>query len=335
MHLEYDTNWLINPAGPGCIEKLKEIIDFKEDPRLKVFITGGTGFVGTSLTQKLVEQGHQVTVLTRKIHGDQRHSKGVSFIEGDPAREGDWQKKVVDHETVINLAGASIFRRWNRESKALMRNSRVLTTKNLVNALSAREGKETTLISTSAVGYYGFHGDEDLDENSAPGDDYLASLSKDWEAAAMQAEKYGAKVLLARFGIVLGKHGGALGQMIPIFKKGLGSTLGSGAQWFSWIHQQDLVNIYLFLLAQKDLKGPVNCTAPEPVKNREFTNSLGQALGRPTFMPSVPGFILKLVKGEFGTVLLKRQKVFPKKLSDAGYRFQFPRISDALYDILR
>jgi uncharacterized protein (TIGR01777 family) len=302
---------------------------------MKIFMTGGTGFVGTTLTRKLVDQGHHVTVLTRKIKKDQINVKGVSFIEGDPTREGEWQKQAVDHEAFINLAGSSIFRRWNHKAKALMRDSRVLTTKNLVEALKGREGKETILISTSAVGYYGFHDDEELDENSAPGEDFLASLSKDWEAAAMQAEHYGVRVLICRLGIVLGAKGGALGEMIPIFKKGLGSPIGSGEQWFSWIYEQDLVEIYLFLLGRKDLSGPVNCTAPEPVKNKAFTKALGKALGRPAFMPSVPAFVIKLMKGEFGTVLLKGQRVFPKRLSEAGFHFRFPQIRDALQDLLR
>ena len=301
---------------------------------MKIFMTGGTGFVGTTLTRKLVDQGHHVTVLTRKINKNQINAKGVSFIEGDPTREGEWQKQAADYEAFVNLAGASIFRRWNQKAKALMRNSRLLTTKNLVEALKGREGKETILISTSAVGYYGFHDHEELDESSAPGDDYLASLSRDWEAAALQAEQYGVRVLICRLGIVLGAKGGALGGMIPIFRKGLGSPIGSGEQWFSWIYEQDLVEIYLFLLGHKDLSGAVNCTAPEPVKNKAFTKALGKALGRPTFMPSVPGFVIKLVKGEFGAVLLKGQRVFPKRLSEAGFRFRFPQISDALHDLL-
>jgi len=301
---------------------------------MKIFMTGGTGFVGTSLTRKLVEQGHQLTILTRKISGDPSPSRGVSLIEGDPTKEGTWQEHVSGHEAVINLAGASIFRRWTKEAKAMIRDSRILTTKNLVEAMSARTGAETTLISTSAVGYYGFHGNEELDESHPPGDDFLASLSKDWEEAAIKAEMYGARVILCRFGIVLGKLGGALGQMTPLFKSGLGSPLGSGKQWFSWIHEQDLINVYLFLLDHKNLSGPINCMAPESVTNREFTKALGKALKRPTFMPAVPGFILKIIKGEFGNVLLKGQRVAPKKLSDAGFDFQFPRVNDALQDLL-
>jgi len=297
---------------------------------MKIFITGGTGFVGKTLTQKLVEQGHQVTVLTRKIAKDQSPKKGITLLEGDPTKAGDWQKQVAEHEVFVNLAGVSIFRRWTNNTKLMIRDSRILTTKNLVEALKDREGKETTLISTSAVGYYGFHEDEELDENNSSGDDFLASLCKDWETAALQAERFGIRVLICRLGIVLGSQGGALEQMLPLFKMGFGSPLGSGDQWFSWIHEQDLVNIYLFLIGHKDLAGPVNCTAPGPVTNREFTKILGEALGKPTFMPALPGVILRLVKGEFGNVLLKGQKVFPRKLVGAGFDFQFPNIRNAV-----
>lgn len=301
---------------------------------MEIFITGGTGFVGTTLAHRLVEQGHQLTVLTRKISGNMRPEIGISMIEGDPTKKGAWQEQISRHEAVINLAGASIFRRWTKQAKAMIRDSRVLTTKNLVEAMKTRQGKKTTLISTSAVGYYGFHDDEELEESNAPGDDFLASLSKDWEAAAMHARNYGVRVLICRLGIVLGTRGGALGQMIPLFKMGLGSPLGTGEQWFSWIHEQDLVRIYLFLLGQKDLQGPVNCTAPGSVKNRTFTKALGKALHRPTIMPAVPGFILKIIKGEFGNVLLKGQRALPKSLSNAGFDFQFPVIDDALQGLL-
>ena len=301
---------------------------------MKVFMTGGTGFVGTTLTRSLTEQGHQVTILTRKMPVNRNLPHGVSLLEGDPTKRGEWQRSVPQHEIIVNLAGASIFRRWGQKAKAVIRESRVLTTTNLVEALSDGVKGETTLLSTSAVGYYGFHGDEELDENSAPGDDFLASVTREWESAAIQAEAFGARVLICRFGIVLGKNGGALGKMIPLFQKGLGSSLGSGKQWFSWIHEMDLVGIYLFLMAKNDLSGPINCTAPEPVRNKDLTQALGKALGKPTVMPAVPGFLVKLIKGEFVSVLLEGQRIFPKKLLDAGFHFRFSRIHEALHDLL-
>jgi uncharacterized protein len=297
-------------------------------------MTGGTGFVGKTLTRYLIEHGHQVTVLTRKIPVNHTPFQGISLLEGSPTKRGEWQRSVPQHQIIVNLAGASIFRKWDKKAKEIIRESRVLTTTNLVEALSDGVEKETTLISTSAVGYYGSHGDEELDEDSPPGDDFLASVTREWESAAIQAEEFGVRVLTCRFGIVLGKNGGALGEMMPLFQKGLGSPLGSGKQWFSWIHEMDLVEIYLFLMAKKGLSGPINCTAPEPVRNKDLTQALGKALGKPTFMPAVPGFMLKLIKGEFGSVLLEGQKIRPRKLLDAGFQFHFSRIHEALHDLL-
>ena len=184
------------------------------------------------------------------------------------------------------------------------------------------------------MGYYGFHEDEVLDESSPSGDGFLAALSREWESAALKAKDNGVQVTLMRFGIVLGKRGGALQQMIPAFKWWMGSPLGSGKQWFSWIHEQDLVDIFLYLIKEKRISDAVNCTAPNPVTNRELTQVLGEALGKPTFMPAVPGFVMSLILGEFGSVLLKGQRVAPKKLLDSGFRFSFPDLKSALKDLL-
>jgi uncharacterized protein (TIGR01777 family) len=301
---------------------------------MKVFITGGTGFVGTGLTQKLAQEGNEVTLLTRSIKSHPAALQGVSYAEGDPTQKGAWQEKVADHDVVINLAGASIFRRWSDTAKKLIWDSRIQTTQNLVEALSARKGKETHLFSTSAVGYYGFQQDEVLDERSPSGEGFLADLSREWESAAVKAKDYGVHVILMRFGIVLGRRGGALQQMIAPFKWWMGSPLGSGNQWFSWIHEQDLVDIFLYLTKEKKISGAVNCTAPNPVTNRELTQTLGEVLGKPTFMPAVPGFMMSLMLGEFGSVLVKGQKVVPKRLLDAGFRFSFPDLRSALKDLL-
>jgi len=300
---------------------------------MKVFMTGGTGFVGTLLTGKLADQGHQVTILTRSIK-NRAVLKGASFVEGDPVLPGSWQESIAGHDAVINLAGHSIFKRWTSGTKKAIRDSRVLTTQNLVEALSAHGTRETVLLSTSAVGYYGFCGDEELDETSPAGDDFLASVTQEWEASALEAENHGIRVILCRFGIVLGSHGGALSQLVPLFKKGLGSPLGDGTQWFSWIHEEDLAGIVPFLLEHKNLSGPLNCTAPVPVRNKELTEILGKTLGKPTFMPSVPGFLIRIAVGEFGSVLLNGQKAVPKRLLELGFDFRFSNIKAALEDLL-
>jgi uncharacterized protein (TIGR01777 family) len=301
---------------------------------MRIFITGGTGFVGMSLTRTFTGKGHHVTVLTRGgLKGSVVLPEGASYLQGDPKEEGQWQDALPDHEVVVNLAGSSIFRRWSDAARTSIRESRMSTTQNLVRALSKSKGNIRVLFSTSAIGYYGPRGEEELTEESPPGDDFLAKLAQDWESAARKAEDLGVRVVLPRFGIVLGKEGGALQQMIPWFKRGLGSPLGSGEQWFSWIHESDLSRIYLFLMEREDVSGPVNCTSPGPVRNKELTEALGKALGRPTFLPAVPGFILKLMLGEFGSVLLTGQKVLPNRLQELGFHFLHPVIEKALRDL--
>ena len=302
---------------------------------MKIFMTGGTGFVGTFLAGKLSQMGHEITVLTRSVRDDHPYPAGVSQLEGDPTEPGAWQEKVADHNVILNLAGASIFRLWTDSVKKQILESRILTTQNLVEALSGRKGRETHLLSTSAIGYYGSHGDEELDEGSPPGDDFLASLAQEWESSALRAESLGARVLLLRFGIVLGRKGGLLGRMVPLFNWCLGAPLGGGAQWISWIHEEDLAGIYLYLLEHKEVSGVINCTAPHPARNRKLTKILGDVLGRPTFFPAVPAFAIKIIMGEFGSMLLNGQKVMPKRLLDMGFRFRFPEIGEALEDLVR
>ncbi len=303
---------------------------------MRIFMTGGTGFVGTTLTRALTARGHSVTILMREVEMGKTLPAGAFALEGDPTVRGAWQERVAEHDVLINLAGSTIFTRWTDEKKRIIRESRLLTTKNLVEALAPRRGKETHFFSTSAIGYYGFHADEELIEESPPGTDFLATLAREWEAEALKAQEYGARVVLTRFGIVMGRNGGMLGEIVPIFKMFLGADLGSGDQWLSWIHEQDLARIFLFLIEERRaLEGPVNCTAPEPVRNRDFTVTLGKVLGVPTFLPSVPGFVLRLMKGEFGSVILEGQRVLPRRLLSAGFQFQFPTLEEALTDILK
>jgi uncharacterized protein (TIGR01777 family) len=301
---------------------------------MKIFITGGTGFVGTSLAGKLIQEGHEVTVLTRTARVDDARLDALSYLVGNPGEAGEWQQRVAEHEVIINLAGASIFTRWTKSAKKAIRESRTLTTQHLVQALSKQRGTVKHLLSTSAVGYYGFCEDENVDEKSPPGEGFLASLTREWESAALEAERFGVKVTLLRFGVVLGRDGGALKPLIPLFRYWLGSPLGTGKQWFSWVHEEDLVRIFLYLLSQKGASGPFNCTSPEPVRNEEMTEILGQVLGKPTFMPAVPEVIIRIILGEFGTVLLKGQKVLPGRLMDLGFRFQFPELRGALQNLL-
>ncbi len=299
---------------------------------MKVFMTGGTGFVGTYLSRELLKQGHEVTILTRREKPPAPEAPGLRYLTGNPTQEGSWMGAVPEHDWIINLAGASIFNRWSKAYKEEIFHSRIDTTRNLVIPL-ANGARRQLLCSTSAVGYYGPRGDEILTEDSPQDSYFLARLAKDWEAEALKAAELGVRVVLTRFGIVLGRDGGALGQMAPMFRRFLGGTLGSGQQWFSWIHQADQVRAFTFIQEHPEIHGPVNFTSPQPVRNLELTRTLGRVLHRPTLLPA-PEFMMRLVLGEFADALLTGQRVLPKKLLDAGFKFHFPDIDRALEDLL-
>ena len=298
---------------------------------MKVLITGGLGFVGTQLSIRLLGKGHHVTIVDHAPSPRAYTPLEVRYLSADTTVRGAWQEEVSDHDAVINLAGASIFRRWNDETKQLIYDSRVLTTRNVVEAMP--EGKNALLCSTSAVGYYGSRGEELLTEHDAPGDDFLANVCIDWENEAQKAADKGVRVVLTRFGIVLGKTGGALGQMIPAFKKFVGGPLGSGNQWFSWIHMEDLVNAFIFVFEKEEVSGPVNFCAPNPVRNRDLADTLGEILRRPSLLKT-PAFMLRIMLGEFGSILLEGQRVVPAKLLEHGFSFRYPEITDALEEVV-
>ncbi len=297
---------------------------------MRIFITGGTGFVGTHLTGKLLERGDDVTVVsfTGKKHLEDHPA--LHIIKGDTTKEGEWQKGLGEYDVIINLTGRSIFKFWSESYKEQIYSSRILTTRNVVQALP--ENSDSILLSASAVGYYGERGDDEVDENAGPGSDFLARVGKDWENEAFEARKKGVRVATTRFGVVLGKGGGALETMETPFKAGLGGTIGSGRQWFSWIHIDDLAAALLFLMDGSGLDGPFNVTSPGSVRQKDFAKKLGRALHRPTIIP-VPSFVLKTLGGEFGQMLLQGQKVVPRKLLEHGFVFQYPQLEGAFQDI--
>jgi len=293
---------------------------------MKIFITGGTGFIGKRLTQALLKEGHTLFILTRSKTG-KTDTENIKYVEGNPSFPGRWQEVIKDCDAIANLVGETIGQRWNDEVKKRIRESRIDATRNIVNAIP--EGKNITLISTSAVGYYGFHDDEEIDETFPPGNDFLANVAKDWEEEALKAKDKGARVIITRFGIVIGENGGLLEKLIPIFKSYVGGPIGNGNQWFSWVYIDDLVKAYLFLLHSKELTGPFNITSPKPVRNKEFTKALAKALGVFAIFP-IPAFAIKLVMGEFAEYSIKGQRVIPKRLLELGFQFDVSDIHDAL-----
>lgn len=295
-------------------------------------MTGGTGFVGAYLSRELVKLGHEVTILSRREQPPDTQAPGIRLITGDPAEEGDWMEAAPESDWIINLAGASVFGRWSPAYKQEIVESRIRTTRNLVIALAGGDRRQL-FCSTSAVGYYGLRGDEVLTEESPPDSDFLARLGVDWEVEALKARELGLRVVITRFGIVLGKGGGALGQMAPMFRRFLGGPLGSGQQWFSWIHQGDLARAFSFVAEHPEIDGPVNFTAPNPVRNRDLAGALGRALRRPAWLRT-PAFMIRLAMGELGDNLLSGQRVIPKRLLDAGFKFDFPTLEPALKDLL-
>jgi uncharacterized protein (TIGR01777 family) len=306
---------------------------------MRIFVTGGTGLIGTHLVERLIDRGDQVLVLTRRPDmARQRFGERCRIVEGDPMQRGTWQNEVGDCHAAINLAGEPIFgRRWNSEFKALLVESRLKSTNHVLQALMTSGqktgGDSRALVNASAIGFYGPRGDEELSEESSAGSDFLARLTVDWENAAYAADAQGIRVSVVRIGVVLDKAGGALSQMLTPFRLGLGGPVGSGNQWLSWIHHEDVVGILMLALDRYDVHGAMNATAPQPVTNREFARELGRALHRPAFLPA-PKFALRLKFGEVADILTTGQRVLPRKAESLGYEFRFPTIDRALQNIL-
>jgi len=258
----------------------------------------------------------------------------LRYVQCDTTLPGNWQDEIKEADVVVNLAGASIFQRWTPKVKEIIISSRIKTTENVVSAIGDRKEQALTLLSVDGVGYYGFHGDELIDESTPPGNDFLAKLGIHWESTARMAEKFGVRVIICRFGVVMGKNGGALQQLTRIAKLGMGCQLGDGNQWFTWIHQDDLADILVYLIKNSSISGPVNVTAPNPVRNKELMKSIRHVLKVPLLLPRVPGFMIRPVVGEFADVLLKGQRVIPKLLQENNYKFKYPTIEKALDSIL-
>lgn len=292
----------------------------------RVAILGVTGFIGRGLPELLQENRMVCTGISR--------SKTAS-IPGIDLWQSPENLDLSGHHAVINLAGESVDRRWTRKNRARFHESRVGVTRRIVEAMRVLppERRPGVLVNASAVGIFGDRGDEILTETSTLGDDYLAELCRDWEMAAMEAESLGVRVICPRIGIVLGHGGSAMGKLLCIFKSGLGGRLGSGRQWMPWIHLHDLRAALVHAVLSESLAGAVNCAAPKPERNADFTRKLASAVRRPALLP-VPGFALKLALGGFGGALLHSQNALPAALEAQGFEFRFPDLESALADLL-
>lgn len=299
---------------------------------MKVLMTGATGLIGRKLCASLAQDGHHLVALSRS-------PERISGLAADEVHKWEPQSgpppsRVLENiDVVINLAGSPIADgRWTEAQKKMIRDSRVVTTRNLVTGLRAAASKPSALISGSAVGFYGNRGDEELDESASVGSGFMSEICRDWEAEAARASDFGLRVVQVRTGVVLSAEGGALNKMLLPFKLALGGPLGNGRQWFPWIHISDIVGVFKHALITPTLEGAVNGVAPEPVTNANFTKQLGRALHRPAFLP-VPEMALRALMGEMADVLFHSQRVVPKAVLQAGYEFRYPLLDRALAEL--
>ncbi len=298
---------------------------------MKCIISGGSGFIGRRLVDSLLKDGHYVSVWSRTPGKETRAAVGSFFwdpMSGEPASES-----LEDFDAVVHLAGEPMAQRWTPEVKRKIRDSRVQGTQNLVHAISTLKRRPGVLVCASAIGYYGDRGDEILTESSSPGIGFLPEVCIEWEKQADLAQALGMRVAKIRIGVVLGKDGGALAKMTPAFKSFAGGKVGSGRQWMSWIHLDDIVGMLRYAI-DRPISGVLNGTAPAPVTNAEFTRELAATLHRPALL-RVPGFALKALLGEMAGVVLASQRVLPKAAEAAGFQFQFTEVGAALKNILQ
>ncbi len=298
---------------------------------MKIVIAGGSGFIGRPLVARFADRGDEVVVLTRTP----RTIAGARVVAWDGRSQGGWSAEVAAADAVVNLAGESIAEgRWTRSRKDVLVRSRIDATAAIVGALRNEPSKSRTLVNASAIGFYGLHGDDTLDEDSAQGSGFLAELCARWESAAREAEPVG-RVAILRFGVVLGPDGGALAKLLLPFRLGAGGPVGTGEQWMSWIDGSDLVRMVQWVVDHRDARGIYNATAPEPVRNREFARSLGRALRRPAVI-SAPAFAMRLAFGQMADeVLLGGQRVLPKRALADGFLFEHTSLDGSLKHLLQ
>lgn len=299
---------------------------------MRVFVTGASGFLGKRLLRELLRRGDHVIALTRSRKNlRESDSDRLMVVMGDPARPGPWTEQLSGCDAIVALAGEPLLgQRWTAEFKRRLVDSRVESLRRISEAVAAlpAEKRPRVVVSASAIGYYGSRGDEVLDESSQPGSGFTAQLCSDWEAAARSMEAYGVRVVELRIGVVVGEGGGILEKMLPAFRAFVGGPVGSGEQFLAWIQLEDLVGILLLALDNPAVSGPINGTAPQPVRMRDFAHILGKVLHRPALLP-VPEMALRLLLGEGAQVTLASQRVLPRRALDLGYKFRYPELQAA------
>lgn len=302
----------------------------------KIIITGATGLIGQQLTIKLTDMDYKITIFTRNPDNAQKKLPNVhKVVKWEYDYVDEWLHELESVDAVIHLAGANLStKRWNKEYKKLLYDSRIISTKKLIEAIKTVERKPKVFITASAIGYYGNRSDEILTEESEAGKDFLANLCNDWEKEAKNVEQFGVRSVQIRTGLALSRNEGALKQMLPAFKYFIGGPLGNGKQWYSWLHIEDIVNVYVKALESEILSGPINAVSPNPVTMKKFAKILGDVLHRPSFF-SVPKIILLPVIGQVAEVVTSSQRVVPEKLLNSSFKFKFEKLEDALRDILK
>jgi len=303
---------------------------------MKIIVAGGSGFIGSELIRRLVDAKHDVVLLSRNPGAARQLEKdSLKIVQWDGKTVGSWSQFIDGADAVINLSGENIAaKRWSESQKTRLINSRIDPTRAILQSINQATKKPRVLVSASAVGYYGNFGDGDVTETQPKGEGFLSNLCEQWEQEALYAEKYGLRVVLLRIGIVLEPSGGALKKMLPPFKLLIGGPLGSGKQWFPWIHREDVLNVILFALENDSLSGAVNAASPSPVTMKEFACSLGKVMGKLSWI-SVPSVILKIGLGEMSEMLLGGRRIIPKKLLDNAFVFQYPDLDNALDGLMK
>ncbi|PIQ87033.1 MAG: TIGR01777 family protein [Candidatus Omnitrophica bacterium CG11_big_fil_rev_8_21_14_0_20_45_26] len=300
---------------------------------MKILIAGGTGFVGKKVVQSLLNQNHQLIVLTRQ--GRSSRANNLRYVKWNPFESSAELDVLNGCDAVINLAGESIAnKRWSASQKDLIQNSRIKVTQAIVSAVEKAPIRPKVLINASAVGFYGFRGSEEITEASRGGEGFLSEVCRSWEGHAMRAEGFGVRVVRLRLGVILGKDGGAFQRMALPFRLMIGGWLGDGNQWMSWIHIEDVVRLILFCLEHHEASGVINAVAPQPVTNKAFSLVLAQVLKRPCLLP-VPAVLLKFLLGEMAeNLLLGSQRIVPQRAKEIGFSFRYPDIRQALESII-